>query len=89
MTSYTVDLTTLEFTHEADAVIVDHGALRFTRGADTSLIIAAGRWKSVRSPDTPPLPRPPVEQPRLPLQPVPDRSRAVAQRLAALDDLGQ
>jgi hypothetical protein len=45
-----------EFTHEADEVDVDSGALHFTRDGKTSLIVASRVWRSCRTGDTDPPP---------------------------------
>jgi hypothetical protein len=58
MTPYLIELADhQEMGHEADAVIVDPGAaLRFTRGTQTSLIVAPRVWRSCRIAGTDPPP---------------------------------
>jgi hypothetical protein len=61
VTSYHAQLSDgQEFTVIADAVIVTPGAVRFTTGTSTSLIVAPRVWRSVRTADTSPLPATPA-----------------------------
>lgn len=70
---FTIELTDRgEFDREADAITIEQGALRFTSGGYTNLVVAYGVWRSVRTADTEPLLLPAqTEAPRRPLQVLP------------------